>query len=170
MIASILKQLRESKHLTQQDVAIGINVNSSTYKNYEYGRREPDLETVSKIADFYGITTDYLLGREPLPDPFADLNINREDEEELIETYLSFPPEVRACLMDAIIKLGEAAKGEREQQQLHNSIQQSTGRMMTEKIIAFGGDNEENEISEDELIERFRAIKEQKKRDREEKK
>ncbi len=45
-----------------------------------------------------------------------------------------------------------------------------TGRMLHQKIVAFGGDNSEEEISEDELIERFKAIKERKKREKEEKK
>ncbi len=109
MIADTLKKLREDRHLTQQDVADGINVNGSTYKNYEYGRREPDLETVSKFADFYGVTTDYLLGREPQKNPIAMLNL-AIGEKEVMEKYIELPKEVRKIILDTMIQLAEAAK------------------------------------------------------------
>lgn len=108
MIANILKQMREKKHLTQQDVADGINVNSSTYKNYEYGRREPDLETVSKIADFYGVTTDYLLGRETGEPETIDKLAGEFNmtalEKEILDNYLSLPKDMRGDLMEFLEK------------------------------------------------------------------
>ncbi|MBO5449768.1 MAG: helix-turn-helix transcriptional regulator [Ruminococcus sp.] len=116
MIADMLKKLRENKKLTQQDVADGINVNSSTYKNYEYGRREPDLETVSKLADFYGVTTDYLLGRdtgepEPIDSLASQFNMSAL-EKEILDNYLALPENMRGDLMEFLQKSVEKVMNE----------------------------------------------------------
>ncbi|MCD5445402.1 helix-turn-helix transcriptional regulator [Lactobacillus delbrueckii subsp. lactis] len=41
-----------------------IGVPMSTYANYEYGRREPDMETIKKLAKLYNVTVDYLVGND----------------------------------------------------------------------------------------------------------
>lgn len=58
-----LKELRNDLGIKQKDVAAAINVDRTTYNRYENGSSEPNLETLSKIADFFGTTVDYLLGR-----------------------------------------------------------------------------------------------------------
>ncbi|WP_198589127.1 helix-turn-helix domain-containing protein [Mycobacteroides abscessus] len=59
--ADRLIMLRESKKLRQEDIANIIGVARSTYGMYEQGKREPDHKTLCKIADFYGVQTDFLL-------------------------------------------------------------------------------------------------------------
>lgn len=110
MLKDNLKVLRESKGLTKKQVATGVGITDRAYIAYEYGERDVSTETLSKLADFYGVTTDYLLGREPAPDPFADLNLNKESEEDVIDKYMSLPPNIRACLMDVLLQLADAAK------------------------------------------------------------
>ncbi len=63
-ISRILKELRKENEYSQQDVADFLNISRSTYGKYETGDREPSLEMLCKLADFYKVTTDYLLGRE----------------------------------------------------------------------------------------------------------
>lgn len=110
-IKDVLKSLRKSNGFkTMQDFCEESGISFSTYQNYETGRRVPTVEMLVKIADFYGVTTDYLLGREPAPDPFADLNLNKESEEDVINKYMSLPPNIRACLMDVLLQLADAAK------------------------------------------------------------
>lgn len=59
-----LTNLRESKNWTKTYVAKMLGLSSmQTYANWEYGRTEPDFATVSKLADLFGVTSDYLLGR-----------------------------------------------------------------------------------------------------------
>ena len=58
-----LKKLREEIGLSQSDIANRLNITRQAYNNYETGKREPDFETIVKIADILGTTTDYLLGR-----------------------------------------------------------------------------------------------------------
>ena len=108
MIADILKILRKNHNYTLQQVADGINVNSSTYKNYEYGRREPDLETISRIADFYGVTADYLLERDSILNPFKEI-ISRMNENSntmsVIEMYGQLPENVQQAIVDFMSSL-----------------------------------------------------------------
>ncbi|MCH5179908.1 MAG: helix-turn-helix domain-containing protein [Erysipelotrichales bacterium] len=57
-----LKILRKSLGLTQQQLADKLFVNRNTYQNYEAGTTEPDFATVKKIASFFNVTIDYLVG------------------------------------------------------------------------------------------------------------
>ena len=59
-----LKELRKSKQLTMKDLGQIINVAESTISLYENGKREPDYQTLSKMADFFEVSIDYLLGRD----------------------------------------------------------------------------------------------------------
>lgn len=59
-----LKELRSSRHLTQREVAERLGIGVSTLGMYEAGKREPDLDTLKALAQFYNVTVDYLLGNE----------------------------------------------------------------------------------------------------------
>lgn len=60
-----LRELRESKGWSQKYVATKLGIKqSSTYANWEYGLRDPDTETLTKLADLYDVQTDFLLGRD----------------------------------------------------------------------------------------------------------
>lgn len=58
-----LKEKREKAGLTQQEVADKLKITQPTYAGYETGRRQPDIETLSKIADIFETSLDYLAGR-----------------------------------------------------------------------------------------------------------
>ena len=59
-----LRKLRDQKGISQAELARFLGVARSTVCQYEAERREPDNETLSKLADYFGVTVDYLLGRE----------------------------------------------------------------------------------------------------------
>lgn len=104
-----LQQLRKSRGLTQDDLAEILGISLSSYQKYERDAISPSYETLCKIADFYHVTTDYLLGREPATDPFDMLQLP-EDQKSVMERFASFPDDVRAIVLDAIKELAEAAK------------------------------------------------------------
>ena len=56
-----LKELRESKHLTQADLGKILKISPSTIGMYEQGRREPDGETLKRFSKLFNVSTDYLL-------------------------------------------------------------------------------------------------------------
>ena len=58
-----LKRLRQSMHLSQKQLARLLRVDRSTISSYESSVRQPPLDTLSRIADVFGVSTDYLLGR-----------------------------------------------------------------------------------------------------------
>ena len=58
-----LKELRKAKGVTQRQVAELLGVTERNYQRYEYDLVDPAASTVSKLADYFGVTTDYLLGR-----------------------------------------------------------------------------------------------------------
>ncbi len=99
----ILKDLRESKKLSQKQMAIMLGTSHQAYQKYEYGTAEPTFDNLSKLADFYGVTTDYLLGRETEPKPLEQLaKINGLDitEEVLLEEYMKLEPQKRKAIID----------------------------------------------------------------------
>ena len=69
MFAERLKTLRKSKKITQIEFASRFNIATGTIGMWETGKRIPDTETLKKIANYFNVTVDYLLGdsSEPLP-------------------------------------------------------------------------------------------------------
>lgn len=67
MFSKILRQLRLEQHLTQNDMAKALNISRVAYTNYELGNREPDFDTMMRIARILGTSVDYLLGNAPAP-------------------------------------------------------------------------------------------------------
>lgn len=59
-----LKELRERKKITQEELAKLLKIEQNTYSNYEKEKTQPKLETLIKIADFYNVSLDYLLERK----------------------------------------------------------------------------------------------------------
>jgi transcriptional regulator with XRE-family HTH domain len=59
-----LRLLREKRGLSQGEAAKRMGIVRTTYSNYEAGNREPDIETLNKMAKFYDVSIDYLLGNE----------------------------------------------------------------------------------------------------------
>lgn len=62
-----LKKIRNKKGLTQAEVAAKLGITYQAYAHYETGRRQPDPEMLLKMANLFGVSTDYLLGRDETP-------------------------------------------------------------------------------------------------------
>lgn len=59
----ILTELRREKGIGQKELADYLRLSVGTISNYENNVHSPDLGTLCRIADFFGVTTDYILGR-----------------------------------------------------------------------------------------------------------
>ena len=64
MIYKNIRNLREDRDLKQKDLAEMLNVSQNTYSQYETGVIELTASTLIKLADFYDVSVDYLLGRK----------------------------------------------------------------------------------------------------------
>lgn len=108
MLKNQLKYLRETRSLTKKQAADGIGISERAYIAYEYGERDVSTEVLSKLADFYGVTTDYLLGRETgEPDSIdklaGEFNMTAL-EKKILDNYLSLPKSMRSDLMEFLHK------------------------------------------------------------------
>ena len=65
-----IRDLREDKDLTQKQVAAALLCDQSLYSKYEREERQLPLELAEKLADFYGVSVDYLLGRTAVKKPY----------------------------------------------------------------------------------------------------
>jgi len=62
-----LRELRASKKVTQKKVAESTGLSERAYQHYELDEREPGLGSINKLADYFEVSTDYLLGRTDNP-------------------------------------------------------------------------------------------------------
>lgn len=82
-----LRLLRETLGISQTELGKKIGVARSTICQYESGRREPDNETLQRLADFFNVSVDYLLGREQpvekqeisVPEKYKDVMVAFQD-------------------------------------------------------------------------------------------
>lgn len=93
MIAERLKSLREEKNILQKDVAKYLNITTSAYGFYEQGKRTPDANVLSMLSDFYGVSTDYLLGRTNVRSPYNSQKESNSSDQILIEKTKDLSPE-----------------------------------------------------------------------------
>ena len=96
--ASNIKKLREERKLSQKDIAEYLGITRQAVNSYECGRREPDYNTLVSLADFFGVTVDFLLGRT-LTKNAINFNNNdaADDDEKCVQNILKYN---KLCDMD----------------------------------------------------------------------
>ena len=65
-----LKDIREDRDITQKEIADYLHIKQNTYSQYEIGVLNYPLSVVEKLADLYGVSVDYLLGRTDIKEPY----------------------------------------------------------------------------------------------------
>ena len=85
MLGNNIKELRKSKRMTQRDLAEAMKVSQQTVGAWETERAIPGADTLSELADYFNVTTDYLLGRPDKKD--EDTKTADIDDDDVIFTY-----------------------------------------------------------------------------------
>lgn len=67
MLSAQFKKVRLEKGFTQKQVADGLNITEQAYQRYEYGKTVPSALVLIALADFFGVSLDYLVGRSDDP-------------------------------------------------------------------------------------------------------
>jgi transcriptional regulator with XRE-family HTH domain len=100
IIGSRVKNLRCIRGLNQSELGNIIGVSKASISGYEHATRNPSYKNLEKIADFFGVTSDYLLGREELIVYEKDnpMNINKEDVN-IINSIKDYPS-LYDCIKD----------------------------------------------------------------------
>lgn len=110
-IGDTLKKLREAKGLSMAFVAKQLDLSLGAYQKYENNTRDVSTSTLNAIADFYNITTDYLLGRpdaKPPADPideFADKVKMQEQEQIILKKWLALDEKRRQAVFDFMVDI-----------------------------------------------------------------
>lgn len=109
----ILKKLRKDRKCSAKDVAIGCDMSIGVYQKYESGERGVGTPALCKIADFYSVSTDYLLGRTTVKqmaieqlEPLASVDIS-DIEKRIILKYTELDENMRAVCMEVFRQLSE---------------------------------------------------------------
>lgn len=110
MLKDSLKKIREDHGLTKRELCEKTGISERAYLTYEFGEREPKISVIQKLADFYHVSTDYLLGREETKnDPFAILNLGDRDRA-IVEYYISLSPKERTDFVSLVKQIAQGAK------------------------------------------------------------
>ena len=96
-----LRKLLNDRGITQKQLAMSLNIAASTLGNYIQDSREPDFETLKRLADFFDVSIDYLLGH-------CSKEANNHLENEILHIFRSLTPEQQEIYLEqgkAMIKL-----------------------------------------------------------------
>lgn len=89
-----LKKIRKEKNITQTEMANYLKISLGTYSNYENGLTQPPFKTLIQIADYFNVSTDYLLGRDfqggLTTDEYELISIYRDLKEDEQKRLLGF--------------------------------------------------------------------------------
>ncbi|QDS37992.1 helix-turn-helix domain-containing protein [Brevibacillus brevis] len=107
-----LRSCRKAKKLTQKNLSEILGLNRSTYAKYETGDNEPDNDTLQKLANFFEVTVDYLLGRDnsqyatdELGELLNDPDISPEDKE-LLKQIQYLPADKKRLVKELLAAFG----------------------------------------------------------------
>ncbi len=110
MVGNKLKELRTNNGYTIAQLCSLVDMNPNTYAKYERDERDVSTDTLSKLADFYKVTTDYLLGRDgETVDPIEQLPISMQDKL-IVQAYINLKPAERTELVEILKKIAAGAE------------------------------------------------------------
>ena len=103
-----LKLLRRSSGISQQKLAETLGISQQSINQYENHSVEPDIETLSRMADFFETSIDFIVGRTTVRRPIekTEAYYLNADESELVDRYRALTPKERQCvttLMETLI-------------------------------------------------------------------
>lgn len=101
-----VKDLRISRGMKQEDLARELNVARTAISKYERGELDLSSATIHRLCEIFGCTSDYLLGRSPVPSPDLD-----PQEEAMILAWRRATPEIRAIVETALAPYREDVPG-----------------------------------------------------------
>ena len=155
----IIKELRKKHGYTADQVATGAGISPSVYPKYESGILNAGVPVICKLADFYGVSTDYLLGREK---PIAPDLLTRlaqefkltELDKLLVQTYIAISPSKRTKFVESIAKIVEQKEAKQQEVSQHHDIHISQSPQPFDKVARNG----KRTILSDEEVKKLHAL------------
>jgi len=138
-----LINVRKKNNLTQNEVANYIGVQRTTYTRYEKGGIVPPTDIVVKLASFFKISTDYLLGKSDTPNPYPNMIVNQINSGESINLS-DLPKDAQDKVIEYYQLMREKyAKEISEQQTVKNKALEEK-KIRKNNILYVAEDNNEN--------------------------
>lgn len=107
MLGERIRELRKAMKITQMQLAAELNVANGTIAMWETGKREPDIKTIRRLADFFDVPVGYLLGEdEKKPTPVSEDGLDKE-KGEWSTAWDQASPELRRAAM-AVLRSAES--------------------------------------------------------------
>lgn len=97
--STILENLLEERNLTQRQLATQLHIAPSTLNGYLRQDREPDFDTLIRLAEFFEVSIDFLLGVTDIRRPSHSPQCYDDTEEDLLETYRRLGPQEKTYLI-----------------------------------------------------------------------
>ena len=104
-LGAMLSQLRKEKGLSQKELGICLNLSISAISSYENNIHSPDLAMLCRLAEFFGVTTDYLLGRTEYRCSPETLNLYITADytmHDMVNTILSLDQKTQASVVNFV--------------------------------------------------------------------
>ena len=101
VFGELMAELRQDRGLTQKELGKILSVSTGTISNYENSVHYPDLEKLVTLADYFQVSTDYLLGRKPYAGPVQHVEVYDTQDETLarmIRGLIHLPKDQRQAL------------------------------------------------------------------------
>ncbi len=130
-----LKMLREKSGESMSKTAEAVGIPKGTYASYEYGKREPNIEMISKISQHFGVSTDYLLGKpdakppEDLVQAVAKQYGLTSAQRGILAAYVYMDDTDREALVKSIREIAAGAEKAEASEHAADSPPQSTKRV-----------------------------------------
>lgn len=154
-IKDTLIAIRKSRGYSKKTVSEMTNIPYSTYIKYESGeRKDVSMQALCKLADFYGVTTDYLLGRESKKELDIDYEEVKRKTNEIIERIENLPPKYQAFMIKIVHMLNgmdEDVSAELQPIAKKPEIQQSKNKSPLTYIGTIGEELERRKREEEAL-------------------
>ena len=111
MKAAIIKELREEKGISQSELAKAMNVSRSTITMMENGSREGSIQLLTKMADYFGVTVDYLEGKVDYKESLVSNFLNFLVSNKIIEDENNIDEKTQEMILDMVKKEIKNIKG-----------------------------------------------------------
>lgn len=107
MIGDKIKALRKKSKITQAELSDSINIGQSTLANFENGKRTIPIDIIIQLAQFFNVSTDYLLGLSTSPDAREAIYGEQlsAEEKEIVEAYRTINADGKRILLGKALDL-----------------------------------------------------------------
>ena len=118
----IIKDLRKKSGHSVKQVSAGTGISENVYPKYESGILNPGVPVLIKLADYYNVSVDYLLGREEPKNPLLEMAIKPINDEEMWQAYDKLPDIAKEIFVEVMEVLSKASRKKEEPKEIKQNV------------------------------------------------